>query len=294
MLRQLKYFQSVVQQKSFSAAAAENYISQSAISQQIQALERDLGFPLLERRGRSFTLTPAGEYFYQKSLVLTADYQHMCAEAARIAGGGRAALVIGCLRSDPGSEVQGALAAFSARRPEAEVSIAYGNHEELYELLRQGAADLVVNDQRRAFSGEYVNLVLAARPAFIEVPAGSPLARLDRVEPGELKNVPCILVASPGQREAERAYYEGVVGLRGEFLYAGTLEEARLLVIGRRGFLPVDGGGAAPPGGPIARVPLVRNGAPILRNCCAFWKKTNESPYIPEFAEALKAQFRAE
>ena len=42
MLRQLKYFQSVVRRNSFSAAAEENFISQSAVSQQIQALEREL------------------------------------------------------------------------------------------------------------------------------------------------------------------------------------------------------------------------------------------------------------
>lgn len=43
MLRRLRYFQSVVRLNSFSQAAEENYISQSAISQQIQALEKELG-----------------------------------------------------------------------------------------------------------------------------------------------------------------------------------------------------------------------------------------------------------
>lgn len=75
--------------KSFSEAAEENYISQSAISQQVQALERELGFSLLERKNRSFTLTPAGEYFYRKSLILTADYERMCSEAAKIAKGNK-------------------------------------------------------------------------------------------------------------------------------------------------------------------------------------------------------------
>lgn len=79
MFRQLRYFQSVVRLNSFSEAAEENFISQSAVSQQIQALERELGFPLLVRKNRSFSLTPAGEYFYRKSLVLTADYDRICA-----------------------------------------------------------------------------------------------------------------------------------------------------------------------------------------------------------------------
>ncbi len=63
MFRQLRYFQSVVRHGSFSKAAEENYISQSAVSQQIQALEWELGFPLLERKNRSFTLTAAGGVF---------------------------------------------------------------------------------------------------------------------------------------------------------------------------------------------------------------------------------------
>ena len=86
MLKQLKYFQSVVRLGSFSAAAEKNFISQSAISQQVQSLERELGFALLVRKNRSFSLTPAGEYFYRKSLLLTADCDRMCAEAARALG----------------------------------------------------------------------------------------------------------------------------------------------------------------------------------------------------------------
>ena len=60
MLRQIQYFQAVVRCHSFSEAAEECHISQSAISQQVKALENELGFALLERKNRSFTLTPAG------------------------------------------------------------------------------------------------------------------------------------------------------------------------------------------------------------------------------------------
>lgn len=132
MLKQLRYFQSVVRLNSFSEAAEENFISQSAISQQVQALERELGFKLLERRNRSFTPTPAGAYFYQKSLILTADCERMCSEAARIAKGDRASLKIGYLRCYTGTEFQRALALFSEKHPDVEVSVISGSHEELY------------------------------------------------------------------------------------------------------------------------------------------------------------------
>ena len=292
MLKQLRYFQSVVRLGSFSLAAEENFISQSAISQQVQALERELGFPLLERRNRTFTLTPAGEYFYQKSLILTADYERMCRETAKIAKGNQASRKIGYLRCYTGAEFHRALELFSEKYPDVDVSVVYGNHEELYGLLRTGEADIVLNDQRRAFSDEYVNLILTTCRSFIEVSAHSPLAQMERISPPELKNTPCILVASETQRETEQEYYRDVVGFRGEYLYAENLEEARLMVIGRRGFLPVEGTGqAAPAGTSIVRIPLVRGEAPILRNYCAFWKKDNSSHYVEEFAEILKVQF---
>ena len=80
MLKQIRYFQSVVRLGSFTAAAEEHFISQSAVSQQIKALEEELGVTLLERKKRNFTLTPAGEFFYKKSLVLVADYDNIVSE----------------------------------------------------------------------------------------------------------------------------------------------------------------------------------------------------------------------
>ena len=65
-----------------------------------------------------------------------------------------------------------------------------------------------------------------------------------------------------------------------------------MMVIGRKGFLPVEGTGqVAPAGTSMVRIPLVRGGEPILRNYCAFWKKGNSGCYVEEFAGLLKAQF---
>lgn len=293
MLKQLKYFQSVVRNNSFSEAAAENFISQSAISQQIQALERELGFTLLERRNRAFALTPAGEYFYRKSLVLTADYERMCTEASRIAEGGQASLKIGYLRCYTGNELHQALEQFAEKYPEVAVSVEYGNHDDLYDLLRTGQVDIVLNDQRRAFSDEYVNLILTTVSSHVEISSYNPLSKREKLMPQELKNIPCILVSSQAQREKEQEYYQTVVGLQGEFLYAENLEEARMMVLGRKGFMPLEGNGNVPfVGASIARIPLVREDEPILRNYCAFWKKNNSGFYIESFVEILQAQFK--
>lgn len=66
LFRQMKYFVAIVDCGSFTEAAERCYVSQSAISQQMSALEAELGVKLFERDGRKFRLTPAGDYFYGK------------------------------------------------------------------------------------------------------------------------------------------------------------------------------------------------------------------------------------
>ena len=292
MLRQIRYFQAVVRNKSFSKAAEECHISQSAISQQIKALEHELGFPLLERRNRTFALTPAGEYFYQKSLVLVADCDQMCRQAGKIAHGEEAVLKIGYPRGANSQEVHQTLDEFSARYPQVELQLRSGNHEELFALLRAGGADLVLNDQRRAFSDEYVNLVLATNRMYIELAAHSPVAALPSVTVEELKNIPCVLVSSKEQQAIEREFYQTVIGIQSEFLYAENLEEARMLVVSGQGFLPVEGAGPAVDFGVSLRwIPLCRGGEQITRNYCLFWKKDNSGYYVEEFARILRNKF---
>lgn len=292
MLRQIKYFQAVVRNNSFSEAAESCHISQSAISQQIKALENELGFKLLERKNRKFTLTPAGEHFYKKSLILIADYEQLCSEAAKIANGNEAVLKIGYLRSYISKEVQLALEDFSAKYPGVSVQLMYGNHEELFNLIRSGEADLVLNDQRRAFSDEYVNLILATNSMYIEISQRNTISALPSVTTQELKNIPCILVASKDQQIIEQEYYQTVIGLQGEFVYAENLEEARLRIISGQGFMPVEGN-AQPVnfGTSICRIPLFRGNRQITRNYCLFWKKDNSGYYIEEFADILKNKF---
>ncbi len=73
-------------------------------------------------------------------------------EAARLASGGQPSLKICYLRSYTGSEFQRALGLFSEKHPDVPVSVAYGNHEELYAMMRSDEVDIILNDQRRAFS----------------------------------------------------------------------------------------------------------------------------------------------
>lgn len=76
-VQQLKYFISVVESGSLSRAAASLHMSQSALSQQMRALERTLDAILLERSSRGVRLTTAGESLYRDAFRLVREFDHL-------------------------------------------------------------------------------------------------------------------------------------------------------------------------------------------------------------------------
>ncbi|MDZ4767571.1 MAG: LysR family transcriptional regulator [Chloroflexota bacterium] len=63
-LRQLRYLCAIAREGSFTRAAETLFVSQSALSQQIQSLEQEVGAPLLDRARRGVRLTAAGDILH--------------------------------------------------------------------------------------------------------------------------------------------------------------------------------------------------------------------------------------
>ncbi len=292
MLKRIRYFQTVVEEKSFTKAADLHYISQSAISQQIRSLEAELGVTLLIRKNRSFELTEAGRYFYEKSLALVADFDKICQETQRMANQQAAQLAIGYLYSYEGSEIQEAIASFASQFPEVELTVKTGTHEELYDDMRLGKLDLVINDQRRAFSTDYENLILADLPLCVEFAAFNPRTKDDTIAIETLTEKPLILVANAQQVETERAYYRDYLGFSGEMHFVTSQTEARMLVVANRGYSPIEIGVGASLPPTLNYRPLQKQNQAVLRRICAFWKKDNSGYYVETMAELLEQAFQ--
>lgn len=85
LFRRFRYFAAVVECGTFTEAAKRCKVSQSAVSQQVAALESSLGVTLLEREGRGVRLTPAGEHLYKNGTLLLQQADKLCAEIVRLA-----------------------------------------------------------------------------------------------------------------------------------------------------------------------------------------------------------------
>ena len=199
-------------------------------------------------------------------------------------------LKVGLLKGYSGKEFNRAVSEFTAKFPDVTVEVTHGNHDALYALLRNGEIDIVLNDQRRAFSDEYINIVLDIREYYGEISANSPLAQLDEVEITDLKNTPLILLASTDQQETERSFYLNDLGFKSEIYFTEYIDDALMQVIQGKGIMPIEGSGDAIQN-TTKSVRLIRNGKPIIRRYCAFMKANDLKKHTYEFTEILKSLF---
>ena len=135
LLKQMKYFITIVDCHSFTEAAEQCFISQSAISQQIKSLERELGIRLFERNKRHFSLTPAGEYFYRHGKVILDEIEDFKEETIRRGEDQELNLTIGYPKNFSTSEFHQAIVEFTKAARNGNEAARY-NLEEIEKVIK--------------------------------------------------------------------------------------------------------------------------------------------------------------
>jgi DNA-binding transcriptional LysR family regulator len=143
-VKRMKVFREVAALGSFSAAAESLSFTQSAVSQQVAALEREVGTKLLDRTPRGVRLTDSGRTLVSHADAILARLESAEDELAELAGvrGGR--LRLASFQSAGATLVPRAVAAFHSRYPKVELSMVDAEPEEARTLLRSGDIDLAL------------------------------------------------------------------------------------------------------------------------------------------------------
>jgi DNA-binding transcriptional LysR family regulator len=139
-LRQLRYFVTLTEELHFGRAAAREHIVQSALSQQLQRLERDLGVRLLERTTHHVQLTPAGRAFLVEARQILAHVDR-AAVAAQRAAGSAPTLRVGIVDASYDSMPQ-ILAEVRERYPDLEIHEVEAGVPEQFSMLMDGRLDV--------------------------------------------------------------------------------------------------------------------------------------------------------
>jgi len=195
-VRRMRVLREVAQRGSFSAAADSLAYTQSAVSQQIAALEREAGTRLVERNARGVRLTDAGRALVEHADAILARLADAEAELEAIAGlrGGR--LRMAAFPSAGATIMPEAIARFRDRHPAVELSLEPADPEPALVKLRAGEVDLVLDITgalRPPREDGIERLHLLDDPMYVALPTGHPLAHKRNLSLEELAEESWIL-----------------------------------------------------------------------------------------------------
>jgi DNA-binding transcriptional LysR family regulator len=176
-VRRMRVLREVAVQGSFSAAAEALSFTQSAVSQQIAALEREAGTMLVQRGARGVRLTEAGEAIVRHADKILGHLADAEAELEAIAGlrGGR--LRMATFESAGATLMPLAIAQFREAHPAIELTMVMGEPEETEPQLKSGELDLTIGFGSRMNQDDGVERqFLIEDPMFLVLPRDHPLA----------------------------------------------------------------------------------------------------------------------
>jgi len=186
----LKVLDEVARRGSFSAAADALDYTQSAISQQIAALEQEAGMTLLQRHPRGVSLTAAGQTLVGHAEGILARLESAEAALGAIAGlrGGR--LRMASFPTAGATLMPLAIAAFRARHPDVELTLAEGEPDQIAPRLRAGELDLALLFEFGSSAGsaeELTRVELLEDPLYLTLPREHKLAKKHKLRLEDLR-----------------------------------------------------------------------------------------------------------
>jgi DNA-binding transcriptional LysR family regulator len=193
-LETLKIFCDLVETKSLSRAAERNFVTQSAVSQQVRGLEEKFKRRLLERMrgGREVGLTEEGEVFYQESRQIVNAYAQLEERMRTLTGTVSGTVHVATIYSIGLHELPAVIRRFMAEHPEAKIDLEYSRTTRIVRDVLAGTVELGIvayPEKKRGLSVE----PLGGDRLVLICPPGHPLARHKKVRARDLNEQDFVL-----------------------------------------------------------------------------------------------------
>lgn len=192
-VRRMQMLRAVVTSGSVTAAAADLGYTPSAVSQQVAALERQVGTALLERVGRGVRPTEAGRLLTEHAAVISRDIAEAETALADLKAGRTGRIGVRYFATAGATVVAPALARFRRDHPGMRVELALSDPDDPFADLRRGSADLVLAVRPRQDDGVDLRFEhLVDDPYRVVLPRGHRLAAKRVVDLAELADEPWV------------------------------------------------------------------------------------------------------
>lgn len=230
-LRQLRYFVAVAEEGSLTRAASRLHVAQQSVSQQIRALESQLGATLFVRTTRGVRLTAAGTVLLREARPVLAQVER-AVEAVRRAGRGEAdELRVGFLASVANYMMPPVIRTFRARHPGTSLRAEEVTIARLVARLRDGRLDVGLS--RPPLVDDLASEVILREPVAAVLPEGHPLAGRETLELADLADEPWVLTPRSSWPPWHRKYDVdfALAGYRPRVVERGTGPQSLLALV---------------------------------------------------------------
>jgi DNA-binding transcriptional LysR family regulator len=205
----LKVFCDLVESRSFSRAAVRNFVTQSAVSQQVKNLESRFETQLLRRDGKSVTPTPAGRIFYERSRTILDSFEHMQLEMKSIGQDMAGSVRVATIYSVGLYEISVVVKTFLKIYPKVNLHVEFSQGSRVYEDCLSGAIDLGIVTYPEPRKGLQIIPLPADKLVLICAPA-HPFARRHHINIHKLngQNFVAFEKGMASQRALDRIFEE--------------------------------------------------------------------------------------
>ncbi|MFF5933947.1 LysR family transcriptional regulator [Streptomyces sp. NPDC012508] len=188
--RRLHILRAVADHRTVTAAAAALYLTPSAVSQQLAALEQETGHRLVERNARGARLTPAGEILLSHANAVLAQLERAESELAAYGSGEAGTVTVAAFATGIGLVVAPAISGLARTSPGIRVRVRDAEGDESLLMVLDRQVDVAVAVEYRGAPGEddarLTRVPLYAEPFDAVLPLGHPLAGDEQVALADL------------------------------------------------------------------------------------------------------------